>query len=58
MDYQLSGLSSRSFEHVIQALMIKFLAVGTVVFGDGPDGGREAAFTGATTYDTGSGEWD
>ena len=43
-DYDLSGLSSRSFEQLIQALATQVLGPGIVVFGDGPDGGREATF--------------
>jgi len=45
-DYSLIGLSSRSFEQMIQALSCKLLGPGVVVFGDGPDGGREATFQG------------
>ena len=45
-DYNLEGLSPRSFEHMVQALACKVIGPGIVVFGDGPDGGREATFTG------------
>ena len=43
-DYDLSRLTSRSFEHLIQALAARVMGAGIVVFGDGPDGGREATF--------------
>lgn len=45
-DYNLTGLSTRSFEQLVQALCCRVLGAGTVVFGDGPDGGREATYTG------------
>jgi hypothetical protein len=45
-DYDLTGLSTRSFEQMIQALSYKILGPGLVIFGDGPDGGREATFSG------------
>lgn len=45
-DYRLDQLSPREFEHVIQALTINNLGVASVIWGDGPDGGREATFEG------------
>ncbi len=45
-DYDLTGLNSRSFEHMIQALALKIVGPGVIVFGDGPDGGREATYQG------------
>ncbi len=45
-DYDFRGLSPRSFEQMIQALSYKVLGPGLVIFGDGPDGGREATFSG------------
>jgi hypothetical protein len=45
-DYNFHGLSARSFEQMIQALAIKILGPGVIIFGDGPDGGREATFQG------------
>ena len=56
-DYQLSGLSTRSFEQLIQALAAKVIGPGTVIFGDGPDGGREATFEGMTGYPTKENGW-
>lgn len=49
-DYNLAGLSTRSFEQLIQAIALKVVSPGVVVFGDGPDGGREATFNGLTRY--------
>ncbi len=57
-DYNLSGLSSRSFEKLIQALAVKVLGAGTIVFGDGPDGGREATFEGRMDYPSQADPWD
>jgi hypothetical protein len=50
MDYDLSRLSSRSFEQMVQALAVGVLGPGLAVFGDGPDGGREAIYRGETTF--------
>lgn len=58
-DYDLTGLSPRSFEHMIQALACKVLGPGIVIFGDGPDGGREATFKGKlSAYPSAGKSWD
>jgi hypothetical protein len=49
-DYNLAGLNSRSFEQLIQAISVKVFGPKTIVFGDGPDGGREATFEGPVPY--------
>lgn len=56
-DYDLSGLSSRSFEQLIQSLAIRLLGPGIVVFGDGPDGGREATFKRKVPFPTPDDGW-
>src|SRR6266568_1590398 len=56
-DYDLTGLSPTSFEHLIQALGVRVLGPGLSVFGSGPDGGREATFTGKMTF-PGVEHWD
>lgn len=43
MDYDFSALGSRNFEHLSQAVAAKLVTRRLSVFGDGPDGGREAA---------------
>ena len=58
MDYTFSSLSPRSFEHLIQALILKYVGIGSAIFGDGRDGGREATFSGQSAYDTGAGPWN
>jgi len=57
-DYDLSGLSSRSFEQLIQSLAAKILGPGIIVFGDGPDGGREATFNGQVPFPSSNEPWN
>lgn len=57
-DYDLSRLSSRSFEQLLQALATKVLGPGIAIFGDGPDGGREATFHGKVPYPSKADGWD
>lgn len=58
-DYDFSGLCPRSFEHMVQALCCNVLGPGVVIFGDGPDGGREATFSGTVRDFPARGErWD
>lgn len=47
MHYDLTRLGPREFEHLAQALFQRYAEAGTTVFGDGPDGGREATWIGA-----------
>jgi hypothetical protein len=49
-DYDLERLNTRSFEQLIQALGTKIIGHHLMIFGDGPDGGREATFDGAIKY--------
>jgi hypothetical protein len=49
-DYQLERLDTRSFEQLIQALGTQILGPQLMIFGDGPDGGREATFKEAVNY--------
>lgn len=44
------GFSPASFEQFIRALAIKILGPGVTIFGNGPDGGREASFKGVMPY--------
>jgi hypothetical protein len=50
VDYDLNRLGEREFEHLTQALMLRVLGSGVEVFGDGPDGGREATFEGGMSF--------
>ena len=45
-----SGFSADSFEQLVRALATKILGPGVMSFGDGPDGGREATFSGRVPY--------
>lgn len=60
VDYNLTALGSREFEHLIQALCVEVLGPGVSAFGDGADGGREAAFRGPVEWGTADGgeRWD
>jgi len=58
MDYDLSRLGSRDFEHLSQALTLAVLGPHVRVFGDGPDGGREATFDGVVAYPRPGGSWN
>ncbi len=58
VDYDLSKLNSREFEHLVQSLSVKLLGPGIVIFGDGPDGGREATFDGEIPYPTKTNPWN
>jgi hypothetical protein len=57
-DYDFSRMNSRSFEQLAQALSIPVLGTGTAIFGDGPDGGREATFEGKLNYPSPADRWD
>ena len=57
-DYRLDSLSPRLFEHIIQALALGAISSTVTPFGDGPDGGREATFEGATNYGPENDRWN
>jgi hypothetical protein len=57
MDYDFSRLSTRSFEQLVQALAASVIGPGIVVFGDGPDGGREATFDGRIAFPSPAEPW-
>ncbi|NJR80017.1 NACHT domain-containing protein [Sphingomonas corticis] len=49
-DLSFAAFNPRSFEQFAQALAAEVLGPGIMVFGDGPDGGREASHTGTLPY--------
>lgn len=54
----LPGFSPDSFEQLIRALALKIFGHGVTVFGNGPDGGREATFNGRVPFPVpGDGCW-
>ncbi|HTJ72584.1 MAG TPA: NB-ARC domain-containing protein [Actinospica sp.] len=58
MNYDLSRLGPDEFEHLTQALAKKVIGGGVEAYGNGSDGGRDAAFRGATSYPApGPGAW-
>lgn len=57
-DYQLDRLNTRSFEQLIQALGLEIIGPHLMIFGDGPDGGREATFDGPSKYPTPDQGWN
>lgn len=57
-DYDLSGLNTRSFEQLIQAITVKVFGPNIIIFGDGPDGGREATFEGTVPYPSKEQAWN
>jgi hypothetical protein len=57
VDYDLTRLNWRSFEQLVQALASSFIAPGVGIFGDGPDGGREASYKGQVPYPSENEQW-
>lgn len=57
-DYNLAGLNPREFEHLVQSLAVCVLGSGVTPFGDGPDGGREATFSGKMPYPSHEENWN
>ncbi|MGV9266520.1 tetratricopeptide repeat protein [Kitasatospora sp. NPDC003701] len=55
--YALAGLGAQRFEQLSQALALKTLGVSVEIFGDGPDGGREATFQGLTHFPSADAPW-
>lgn len=61
-DYPLEELSPRAFEQLTIALALRVLGAGVEAFGTGPDGGREATYTGPVNWSAttgfGSDSWN
>ncbi|MFA4951958.1 NACHT domain-containing NTPase [Brevundimonas sp.] len=57
MDFDFSRFSPRSFEKFAQALTVRALGPGMEVYGDGPDGGREAVFQGSADFPSAAEPW-
>jgi len=58
MQYNLNSLNPIDFEGLIQAFSQKLLGNGAIIFGDGPDGGREATFEGRASFPSELESWD
>lgn len=48
----------KSFERLTQAICLRVLGAGTTIFGSGPDGGREATFTGEVPFPSSTHRWN
>jgi hypothetical protein len=57
-NYNLHGLDPRTFQQMVQALAIAEIGSGVIVYGDGPDGGRDASFRGKVNYPSEADPWD
>ncbi|WP_428150901.1 NACHT domain-containing protein [Brevundimonas sp.] len=57
MDFDFSRFSPRSFERFAQSLAKRALGEGVMVYGDGPDGGREAVFDGTSHFPSITAPW-
>lgn len=57
MDFEFKTFSPRSFERFAQAMALHTLGNGVMVFGDGPDGGREASYEGSLNFPTDAENW-
>lgn len=57
MNFDFTTFSARSFERFSQALSVHVLGNGLFVFGDGPDGGREATYEGTLEFPTSQDRW-
>ncbi len=59
--YRLNSLGPMEFERLSQALLKEVIGSGTITFGQGRDGGREATYTGVAPYpsdrENWAGEW-
>lgn len=55
-NYNLNALGDNEFERLFQSLLKKVVGVGTITFGLGPDGGREATYRGKSNYRTHKGK--
>jgi hypothetical protein len=58
MNYDLNRLNPNEFEQLIQSLLKKIIGQGTITFGQGPDGGREATYEGSAPYPSETNRWN
>lgn len=55
--YRLNALGDTEFENMVQALLKAVIGAGTITFGAGKDGAREATFEGVAPYPSESNQW-
>jgi tetratricopeptide (TPR) repeat protein len=58
MSVDLSGLGPQGFEEMCRALGVRILGPGVTAFGAGPDGGREASFSGLQQFPNTAEPWN
>jgi hypothetical protein len=58
MKYILNHLGSNNFENLVQSLSKEIFGNGSIAFGSGSDGGRDATFHGKATYPSPEELWD
>lgn len=58
MKYDLNKLNPTDFEDFIQSLSKRLLGNGSISFGEGTDGGREAEFNGSAPFPSTTNSWD
>jgi hypothetical protein len=58
MKYDLNKLNPTDFESMVQSLSKRILGNGAISFGEGPDGGREAVFTGSAPFPSATENWN
>ena len=58
MKYDFSQFNPQAFQSLVQALAIKTFGAGTRVYGEGPDGAREASFNGPVSIATDGKPWN
>lgn len=58
MSEDLTRLGPDAFEQLVLALAVHVLGPGITAFGDGPDGGREATFSGRQQYPNTADPWE
>lgn len=56
--YELNRLDSRNFQHLVQALALRVLGPEARIYGDGPDGARDATFQMSLTVTDPNAVWD
>ena len=57
-NYDLDRLGEKEFERMCQSLLKFVIGSGTITFGEGRDGGREATFSGAAQYPSAAETWN
>ena len=56
--YHLNALGDANFESMVQALLKRVIGAGTLTFGAGRDGAREATYAGSAPYPSTTDRWD